>query len=282
MGVFIARNSAPITSWVLDKFARAHLLDGRGEQTGAVEDAGVLGEKAEDQPRHKMVHVVAARGGAPFGIVLQQLDIEPVQPACGPNVEGVFGDLRGGGDAGERQEKAEMVREVGIGAGDRPAARQVLGLEGVPVGCQNELGLGPGRRRAGPQRGEGLGDLAGGGDGDMDVVCLKDAAQVGPVRLALSQALEGRLLVAEGLEERERELPGVERLLGEPRYGLFNLNGVHTAPSYTIFSAAERSASSASTGSSTTSLQNPPASSSGSDFCPANVSDHELSCGVTN
>jgi hypothetical protein len=89
----------------------------------------------------------------------------------------------------------------------------------------------------------------------MDVVGLKDSAQVGPVRLALSQALEGRFLVAEGLQERERELAGVERPLGERRYGLFNLNGVHTDPSRTIFLAAQRSASSGSTGSSTTSLQ---------------------------
>jgi hypothetical protein len=108
-----------------------------------------------------MVHVVAARGGAPFGIVLQQLDIEPVQPAGGPDVEGAFADLLDGRDAGERQEEAEMVREVGIGAGDRVAARQVLGLERVAVGGQNEFRFGPDRRRAGPQRGKGLGDLAG-------------------------------------------------------------------------------------------------------------------------
>ncbi len=76
----------------------------------------------------------------------------------------------------------------------------------------------------------------------MDVVGLKDAAQVGLVRLALAQALEGRFLVAEGLQEGERKLPGVERPLGERRYGLLNLNSVHTAPSRTIFSAAPRSA----------------------------------------
>jgi hypothetical protein len=44
IGVFIAPNSAPITSW--------------GQE---------------------MVHVVAALDRAPFGIVLQQLDIEPVR-----------------------------------------------------------------------------------------------------------------------------------------------------------------------------------------------------------
>ena len=108
---------------------RAHLLDRVGEQAGAVEDVGVLGEEAEDQPRHEMVHVVAALGRAPFGVVLQKLDIEPVQAAGGPDVEGAFADLLDGRDAGKRQEEAEMVGEILIGAGDRLAARQVLGLE---------------------------------------------------------------------------------------------------------------------------------------------------------
>jgi hypothetical protein len=35
----------------------------------------ILSEKAEDQPRHEMVHVWAARGRSPFGIVFQQLGI---------------------------------------------------------------------------------------------------------------------------------------------------------------------------------------------------------------
>src|SRR3954452_2338516 len=64
----------------------------------------------------------------------------------------------------------------------------------------------------------------------MDVVGLKDAAQVGFVRLALAQALEGRFLVAEGLQKSERKLLGIERLLGEGGYGFFDLNGVHAAP----------------------------------------------------
>ena len=70
----------------------------------------------------------------------------------------------------------------------------------------------------------------GGSDGDMDVVGLKDAAQVGLVRLALAQALDRRFLVAEGLQEGERKLRGVKRLLGQGRDGLFDLNGVHAPP----------------------------------------------------
>ena len=67
----------------------------------------------------------------------------------------------------------------------------------------------------------------GAADGDMDVVGLEDAAQVGLVRLALAQPLDRRLLVAEGFEEGERELGRVERLLGQSRNGFLDLNGVH-------------------------------------------------------
>ena len=98
-------------------------------------------KKQKISRRHEMVHVMAAGDGAPFGIVPQQLDIEPVQPAGGPDVEGAFADLFDGSDAGERQEKAEIVREVGIGAGDRLAARQILGLELVAVGRQMNFAL---------------------------------------------------------------------------------------------------------------------------------------------
>jgi hypothetical protein len=47
----------------------------------------------------------------------------------------------------------------------------------------------------------------------MDVVCLQDAAQIRFVRLALAQALERRLLIAEGLQEGEGELRRVKGLL---------------------------------------------------------------------
>ena len=151
---------------------RAHLLDRGREQAGAVEDVGVLGEEAEDQPRHEMVHVMAALGGSPFGVVFQKLDIEPVQAAGGPDVERAFADLLDGGDPGQRQEKAEVVREIVIGAGRRLAGRQVLGLEVCAVGRKDESRLG--LRRACLQRGEGLRDLAGRTDGDVDVVRLKD------------------------------------------------------------------------------------------------------------
>ena len=55
----------------------AHLRDRIGEKAGPVEDTGVLGEEAEDQPRHEVIHLVTALGCAPCGVVLQEFDIEP-------------------------------------------------------------------------------------------------------------------------------------------------------------------------------------------------------------
>ena len=66
----------------------------------------------------------------------------------------------------------------------------------------------------------------GGQVGDVDVVRLKDAAQVGLVRCARAQPLDRRLLVAEGLKEGERKLLSVKRLLRQRGNGFFDLNGV--------------------------------------------------------
>jgi hypothetical protein len=108
---------------------RAHLLDRGREQIISDEDVCSLGEETKNQPRHEMVHVVPALGASPFGVVFQKLDIEPVQAACRPDVERTFADLFDGGDSGQRQKEAKVVREVPIGTGDRLAGLQVLGLE---------------------------------------------------------------------------------------------------------------------------------------------------------
>ena len=90
---------------------RAHLLDRGGEQAVAVEDAGVLGEEAEDQPGEEMVEVLPAGRRVPVRVLLEQLDVELVEAAGGPDVEGVFADLLDRGDAGQRQEEAEVIGE---------------------------------------------------------------------------------------------------------------------------------------------------------------------------
>ena len=61
----------------------------------------------------------------------------------------------------------------------------------------------------------------------MNVVGLQDAADIGLVRRARAQALDRRLLVAEGHEEGIGELGRIKRLLGEFGNGLFDFNGVH-------------------------------------------------------
>src|SRR3546814_4893579 len=71
----------------------SHRLNRAGEGIAAVKDVGIFGEKAENQPRHEMVHVRAALGDPPIGIVFQQLDIELVEAARGANVERTFAHL---------------------------------------------------------------------------------------------------------------------------------------------------------------------------------------------
>ena len=110
------------------RIPRTHLRNGIGEQTLGAENTGILGEEAEDQPRHEMVHVMATLRGAPVGIVLKKLNIKPVQAAGGSDIEGVLCDLLDGRYAGERQEEAEMIGEIVVLAGDCLAIHQVLGL----------------------------------------------------------------------------------------------------------------------------------------------------------
>ena len=82
-----------------------------------------------------MVHVGPALGGVPVRVLFQQRAIEPVEPAGGADVEAALAQLPDSGDPRQRQEKAEMVREGGVVAGDGLAGIDVFGLERVPVRC---------------------------------------------------------------------------------------------------------------------------------------------------
>lgn len=203
----------------------AHLRDGFGELALA-EDVGVFGEEAEDEARHEVVHVVAALGRAPIGVVAQELDVEAIEAAGRSDVEGVFADLLNGRNARERQEETEVVGEVFERAGNCLAARQVLGLEVRAVGREDEPRLGLGRGGAVLQRPERLRHLACAGGQNVDVVALEDAAKVGLVGRPRAKALERRLLVPEGFQEGEGERRDVKGSLGEIRDGLLDLNGV--------------------------------------------------------
>jgi len=118
---------------------RAHLRDGVSEQSLPKKDVCILGEKAKDEARHKVIHIVATRGRTPLGIVLEQLYIQPVEAAGGSNVKSVFSNLLDCRNTCERQEKTEMVGEVLVGTGDGFAARQVLCLEAHAVCRQDEF-----------------------------------------------------------------------------------------------------------------------------------------------
>ena len=96
---------------------------------------------------------------------------------------------------------------------------------------QDEVRLLALRLRAGAKGGEGLDRLAHGGDGDVYVVALEDTADVGFVGGAGAEALDRRLLVAEGREETERELVGTERGFGQCGDGFLDLHGVHVPDS---------------------------------------------------
>ena len=125
------------------------------------------------------------------------------------------------------RKKPKWSGKVLVGAGDRFAARQVLGLEVYSVGRQDEFRLRLGGRRAGLQRGERLRDLARRADGDVDVVGLKNAAQVGLVRGARAQPLDRRLLVAEGFKEGDTgNSPASNGCSAKCGNGFFDFNGV--------------------------------------------------------
>jgi hypothetical protein len=89
-----------------------------------------------------VVHVGPALGCGPVGVVLQQFDIELVEPARRPDVERALTDLFDGGDAGQGQKQAEVIGEIGILAGDSLAGGQFLCLKVCAIGRKDELGLG--------------------------------------------------------------------------------------------------------------------------------------------
>lgn len=193
--------------------ALAHLLDGLGEQTLAVEDVGVFGKEAKNQARHEVVHVGAALGPGPVRVFIQQLDVELVQPPGGAHVNGVVLDLLDGGDAGQRQEEAEMIGEIWIGTSDGFTRDQLFRFERLTIGGEDELGLDLGGGRAGAQCLEGVAHSACCAHGDVDIVTLKHAARyIGGVVVAATQALESCVFVAESGQERERELFPLKRL----------------------------------------------------------------------
>jgi hypothetical protein len=103
-----------------------------------------------------MVHVGPPRRARPLRIVFQQFDIEFVEPPSRADVKAALTDLLDGGDPRKRQEDAEMIGEIGIGTGDGIATDQILRLQRLAIGCQNEPGLCRCRLGAVAQGSEGI------------------------------------------------------------------------------------------------------------------------------
>ena len=207
--------------------ACADLGDGVGKQALLVEDAGVFCEKAEYQPRHKVVHAVAFFGCAPLGVGVEQLYIQAVEPRGGADIEGAVADLFDGGNARQREKKAEMVGKIGIGAGNVFACGEVFGFDLAAVGGEHKLGFGAGGGGAGFERLQGGGGAAFCGGEDVDIFGLQYAATVGFIGFAAFEAFDGGGFVAEGFEKLVGKFGGCKRLCEKFGDGLFDFYGVH-------------------------------------------------------
>src|SRR3546814_13450027 len=117
-----------------------------------------------------------------------------------------------------------MIGELGEGAGDRFAGKQILCLERFAIRRQNELGFGPRRGGAGPKCIQLGGHIASVGEGNVDVAGLQDAANVRLVRRPGTELPAGSFLISERFYERERELIPVYGCSSQRGYGFFNFD----------------------------------------------------------
>ena len=142
---------------------------------------------------------------------------------------------------GQRQEKAEMIGKVRVGAGDRLAASSgprprrsspsvarmncafALAVAGLAFSAASVLVTSPS-----------------GADGDVDVVGLKNAAEIGPVGRAAAQPPDRSVFVPERRQEGERKFRRVIRRFGQLRHLLFDFDRVQRfrAPFFSFTSVA--------------------------------------------
>lgn len=123
-----------------------------------------------------------------------------------------------------------MVGEVRVRAGDGFATHQFFGLQGLPVGGEDELGTGFSGGGTDAQCLEGSTHGTSFAHGDMDVVALEHATRhIRSIVVASTQALECCVLIAKSGQKRERELLRVEWLKGQFRYGFFDFYCIHGA-----------------------------------------------------
>lgn len=167
----------------------------------------ILREEAEDQTSHKVVQLLTALCLVPFGVILQQLDVEAIEATRSLNIKRVFTDLLDCCDACQRQEKTEVVMKVGVCAGDRLAIGKVFCLKAFAVGGEDELGLVPSRRRAIAQ-GQRRRHLAFGTNLQVDIVALEYAVREVDLFVELLPSLLSRSIVVFLLPKASRKAKG--------------------------------------------------------------------------
>ena len=204
-----------------------HLFESVGKGVVAEEYVGAFGEKTEDEARHEVVHIVAAVGACPVGVVLKECGVEAVEFCGGADVKGAVADGLDGADAGEAKEEAEVVGEVGVIAKQRFAALQVGGVDVYAVGGKQVIDPVFGVGGALFQGGKGGSGFARRADEDVNVVALEDAAAVALVGFTRTQSFQRGGLVAKGFEELVGKFVGIPGLAEEFADGLFDFDGVH-------------------------------------------------------
>lgn len=80
----------------------AHAFDRASELIRVSENICVFCKEAKDQPRHKMVHIMAALSSAPFRIVFKQLNVEAIEATSGLNIKRAFADFFNRADTSKR------------------------------------------------------------------------------------------------------------------------------------------------------------------------------------
>ena len=101
-----------------------------------------------------------------------------------------------------------MLGELGIVADDDVAALHILGVELSPVGRQDELRLGPGGLWTRLECGQRSRGLTLRGDLDVDVAPLEDPTDIGSIRSACAEPLDGCLLVPNASRKVKGNSPG--------------------------------------------------------------------------
>lgn len=193
-----------------------------------MEDAGVFGKEAENQPRHEVIEIMSAIRRVPVRVFPEQLDIELVQASGGLDVESVFANLFDRGDSCQRQKKTEVIGKIGVVADERFAISEVFRFQSFAIGGEDELCFGARRLRAVAQCVQRFGNATIFANSEMDIIALKNAAgQIGLIRIAAAKPLERGLLVAKRFEEGERKIHRVKRGFGELGNGFFDFDSVH-------------------------------------------------------